>query len=82
MLSQKDLFKSAVLNAVNQFKIENKIEVLSNIERRIIKKETINSETEKPHVNLTKASIKVEIQIKINKEISGNNSISFNGIRM
>ena len=25
MLSQKDLFKSAVLNAVNQFKIENKI---------------------------------------------------------
>ena len=53
-----------------------------NMERRIIKKETINSETEKPHVNLTKASIKVEIQIKINKEISGNNSTSFNGIRM
>ena len=26
MLSQKDLFKSAVLNAVNQFKIENKID--------------------------------------------------------
>ena len=39
----------------------------------------MNSETENPQVNLTKVSIKVEIQIKINKETRGNNSTSFNG---
>ena len=79
---QKGIKNKIEIKLLAHIKIENKIEVLSNIERRIIKKETINSETEKPHVNLTKASIKVEIQIKINKEISGNNSTSFNGIRM
>ena len=81
-LKQKGIKNKIEIKLLAHIKIENKIEVLSNIERRIIKKEIINSETEKPHVNLTKASIKVEIQIKINKEISGNNSTSFNGIRM
>ena len=33
----------------------------------------MNSETENPQVNMTKVSIKVEIQIKINKETKGNN---------
>ena len=58
------------------------MEVLSKTESKIIKNEIINSETENPQVNLTKASIKVEMQIKINNETSGNNSTSFNGKRM
>ena len=64
---------------VNKYIIENKIEVLSKTESKTIKNETMNSETENPQVNLTKVSIKVEIQIKINKETRGNNSTSFNG---
>ena len=69
----------SVVKLLIQINIENKIEVLSKTESKTIKNETMNSETENPQVNLTKVSIKVEIQIKINKETRGNNSTSFNG---
>ena len=70
------------IKLLTQIIIENKIDVLSKTESRIIKKETMNSETENPQVSLTKASIKVEMQMNINNETSGNNSTSLSGKRM
>lgn len=48
-----------------------RIDVLSETDKRIIKKETINSVVVMPVVNLTNASRNVLIQIKINKQRSG-----------
>lgn len=72
----------SVVKLLIQINIENKIEVLSNIDSKTIKNEITNSEAEKPHVRRINDSIKVLRHTKINNETSGKNSINDNGMRI
>lgn len=65
-----------------QIIIVYKIDVLSKIEIKMIKKEIINSGAVVPVVILTNVSRKVLIQIKIKRQIKGNNSIKLIGTRI
>lgn len=70
------------INDEKQIIIVIKIDVLSEIDKRIIKKEITNSVVEMPAVNRINASRKVLIHTNTKKHINGYNSTRFNGTRI